>query len=544
MPRVPSSPSTHPQALLAPPPRQSATAFTAWHWAGLLLVTALAAWLRTIGLGTYGMWVDEAHTWRDATMPLGGPDGFLATDRVLYSLSFFLLRGLLALGWITEDAASLRLPFVVVGIATIPLLAVCGRRLVGATASLLAALLLAVHPWHLFWSQNARGYAIVVLAAVVVADRALAFAQRERLRDLLLVWLAIALATLSHATGALLALGFLGYLLLRGARLGRRGAAWLLVAAVGLGVGLPWLVEEWAPFEGFLRSKGRPSLLHFVQTGAFYFRPLVLLAAGAGLWLLRIIGGRDRVLLLGSLAGLPLFAVLVLGGTVVQTTARYAICTLPIVVWLAAFALVQVGSAAAGSARATSVVWRRWLIAMAAPLLLVGDLAAQAAAYHGEQHGQRARWAEAAAFLRDLGGGRPLRVGTTNHPTMLWYLRPGQWNWRVPPESAANEVVPLMDWTVGQGVDHFKQRVHEPGAANHIAWHRQRAKAAGALLAFVVTLPELQEQEQGLATGDGYRGVDGAILAAIEAECRLALHLPCWVGPKDESIYVYVLREP
>jgi hypothetical protein len=115
----------------------------------------------------------------------------------------------------------------------------------------------------------------------------------------------------------------------------------------------------------------------------------------------------------------------------------------------------------------------------------------------------------------------------------------------VPPEFARNEVVPLMDWTVGKGEDHFQRPgAHAPGARNHVAWHRQRAKATGALLAFVVTGPELQEQERKLATRAEYRGIDGDIRAAIAAECQLALHLPCWVGPKDESISVYVLREP
>jgi len=539
--RVPYPPPPPDKALLAPADRDP-TALRARHWLLLLAITTLAAVVRTIGLGDYGMWVDEAHTWRDATMPLHGPEGFLATDRVLYSLSFFLLRGLLALGWIGETAADLRLPFVIAGVLTVPLVALCGRRLVGASAAVFAALLLAVHPWHVFWSQNARGYVFVVLAAVVVADRALAYAQRERLRDLLGTWLAIAIGTVSHATGGLLAVGFVAFLVLRRVRLGRRGLVWGLVGIVLVGFVLPWAVENWSPFQAFLRSKDRASLLHFVQTTGFWFRPLLLVLAVVGLWLLRSVGGRERAVLLGSLSLLPLAVLFALGAKVVLTTARYAICALPIVVWLAAFAAMQFGEAIGRAMRARS--WARTLRVGVVPALLVIELCVQLVDYHGPQHGQRARWPEAAAFLQQQAGGRPIHVGTTNHPSMLWYLRPGQWRFVVPPEYQSNQIVPLMDWTVGQGVDHFKQSAHEPGAKNHVAWHRQQAKADGALLAFVVTGPELEEQEQRLADETKYPGVDGAIRAAIEAECRLALHLPCWVGPKDESISIYVLREP
>ena len=58
--------------------------------------------------------------------------------------------------------------FAVIGIATVPVLGLCGRRIVGATPSVLAAWFLAIDPFHVFWSQNARGYAIVVLASVAM----------------------------------------------------------------------------------------------------------------------------------------------------------------------------------------------------------------------------------------------------------------------------------------------------------------------------------------------------------------------------------------
>lgn len=506
---------------------------TRTHWQCLLAISAVALLLRLLAVGEWSLWIDEAHTWRDATMPLfRAPrvDGFLDSDRQFYPLTPLLLRGLLALG-LGQDEVSLRLPFVLVGAATVPLLGVCGRRLVGATPSVLAAGVLAVDPWHVFWSQNARGYVVVVLMAVVVANRAFAYVRNDRLRDLLLVWGAIAVGALSHPTGILLLVGFVTFLLLRsrplaGRRLVQLGLGTALVVAA-----LPWGVD-YLPFEGFMRSKDSPSLLHFLQTTGFYFRPVVLCMAAIGLWQLVAFGGRDRALAFGSFATAPFIVLVVIGACKVLTTARYAICALPCVTWLAAFAAVHV-AAAVGAGLARTARLPRLLAVGALPLLLVGEHTVALVDYYSVQHGQRARWREAATFLQVRAAGRPLRVSTINQPTMLYYLRPGQWEFRVPTEYARNTVVPLIDWMVLQGLDEFQVKQHEPGASNHIDWHRQAARATGALFAFVVTLPELVENDP-----------TGRLKAAITQECELVLHLPCWVGPKDESIYVYVLKEP
>jgi hypothetical protein len=507
------------------------TVLTRTHGWCLMAITVVAVVLRLACLGEWSVWVDEAHTWRDATMPLTGAQGFLESDRQFYPLTFLMLRVLLALRLVGSEEAAMRWPFALLGIATVPLLGIAGRRLVGATAAVVAAGFLAVHPWHVFWSQNARGYVVVVLMAVLGANRLFAFARDDRLRDLFLAWGAIVVAMLSHATGLLLAVGGVAFFALRRARLDRRTWLWLAVVSAVVWFALPPLVKAYAPYEGFLDSKNRPSVLHFVQTSGFYFRPVALLAAGFGLWQLWRSGGRERGLMFGCLVVAPFLVLIDIGASVVQTTARYAICTLPLLTWLAAFGATQVAGAVA-----RGVAWQGFARAVAiaaVPAIVAGDHVFALRDYYTHQHGQRARWSEAAAFLRERAAGRPLRVSTINYPTMIHYLRPGDWSGTVPPAFARNQVVSLIDWVVRDGVDSYtKASVHPPGAAAHVAWHREHARTSGALFAFVVTLPELAEQDP------------GGLRDAISRECTLALHLPCWVGPKDESIYVYMLKEP
>lgn len=501
----------------------------AWGpWALVLLATVVGAWLRLQGAGTWALWIDEAHTWRDATLPWN--EFLQGADRWKYALPFLLLRGLLALGWIGEDPWSLRLPFVVVGILTVPLMAIAGRRLVGVWPAVLAAWLLALNPWHVFWSQSARGYALVVFGSVLASERAFAVAERGRVRDYAGFAVALAIGGTSHPGAWFLVVAFAGFLVLQRLRampLGR------LVGLSGVVCALALLLPElgpYLPFEAFRKSHGDASLLHFASTTAYYFRPGVLLAAAAGLALAVVPLGRARTLLLACFCVLPLVALSVIGHLYAKMTARYAICVLPALTWAAAFACLQL---AVSTRRWLDSPWSRRAAATLLPLLLVGEQVQFLVAYHGEQRGQRAAWDVAVDFLHTRAAGRPLRVVTTNKPTLLYYLRPGAYAKDVPEQYARNQVWPVSDWMFLQGIDEDRKPIHAPGAAACLQWHRDRAAADGALFAVALTLPELQEKDPA-----------GHFRLALAEHCELVLHLPCWVGPKDESVYVYVEQKP
>lgn len=496
---------------------------------GLLLVlaTAVGTWLRTLGIGDWALWVDEAFTWRDATMPL---EQFVKADRVWYSLPFHLLRGLLRLGWIGEDPTSLRLPFLIVGALTVPLVALCGRRLVGAWPALLAAWLLALHPWHVFWSQSARGYSLVVASAVLAANRADAFFHDRRWRDLFLLGIVLVVAGTSHPTAWLLAVALVGFVALR--RVPRWRAGWvavLLLAGCTFAMALPY-VGSWLPFEAFRKSKHDVSLLHFVQTSAYYFRPTMLVAAVAGALTAASVLGATRTLLLACFSLVPFLVLSAVGFKFAKATARYALCALPALLWLAALASARLASVAHG--------WRvpRPLgLAAAAlvPALLLGEQVTALVGYHTEQRGQRASYDVAVDELHRRAAGRPLRVLTVAKPILLYYLRPGSYANDVPEQFAKNQVWPIEDWMFGPGVGEDKQPIHAPGPEANLQWHHDRAVADGALLGVVVTWPELVEHDP-----------SGGFRRELERRFELVQYLPCRVGPKDESVYVFVERRP
>lgn len=131
---------------------------------GVLAVTALAAVLRFVQLGSESLWIDEGATWRLAQMTharLWGPEAVYETNPPLwYSLERLML-------WFGDSETVLRLLPALLGTATVPLVFLIGRRVGGAGVGLLAAALLATSTTHLTYSQEARGYALLVAGAML-----------------------------------------------------------------------------------------------------------------------------------------------------------------------------------------------------------------------------------------------------------------------------------------------------------------------------------------------------------------------------------------
>ncbi|MEC8252054.1 MAG: glycosyltransferase family 39 protein [Planctomycetota bacterium] len=140
-------------------------------------------------------------------------------------------------GWFGDEALTMRLPALLSGLLCIPLTWWTGRRLVGDRAALLACLLLALSPVHVWYCAEARLY------APMIACTLLAFGCVDRLTDGSARWprLLFALHALNVAVMLSLhyylavfvaALAALAPLLTRGT--GRRAAGLLWLHGVGL----------------------------------------------------------------------------------------------------------------------------------------------------------------------------------------------------------------------------------------------------------------------------------------------------------------------
>ena len=132
----------------------------------LSLICGLGAWLRLYSLGTKSLWLDEGVSAMIARLSWPEFWNLLQWREGNMALYYLLLRGWVHIG---SSEFALRSLSAIAGVLTLPAIYLLGRGLHGRFAGLLAALLLALHPFHLRYSQEARSYALLGLTLVLAA---------------------------------------------------------------------------------------------------------------------------------------------------------------------------------------------------------------------------------------------------------------------------------------------------------------------------------------------------------------------------------------
>ncbi|HEX8064925.1 MAG TPA: glycosyltransferase family 39 protein [Thermoleophilaceae bacterium] len=345
--------------------------------AALAGIVAAGAALRFATLDLQSLWIDEGATVRLLRGDLGHLlDGIPDTEKTppLYYLLAWLWTRALGTGEVGVRSLS-----ALVGVLTLPVVYSLGRELVSERAGLVAAALAAVNPLLVWYSQEARAYALLVLLAALAtlfAVRAAppradwdAGAGGRRPLALWAVASSLALATHYFAIFVVLPLG--AWLLLRAPD--RRGAARASagVAAAGL-VLLPLAIDQSGnPGSNFIEGTALATRVAQVpkQLLLGYDAPLeaALTAAGAVLGAIGLAlaltrtreGERSGALaaaaLLAAAVGIPL--VLALGGADLLLS-RNLIAAVPAlaVVLAAGFASRPAGLGAAAALCALSLV--------------------------------------------------------------------------------------------------------------------------------------------------------------------------------------------
>jgi 4-amino-4-deoxy-L-arabinose transferase-like glycosyltransferase len=130
--------------------------------AGIVLI---AAALRLSGLGAQSFWHDEALTVESARVSVWQCVQTVRNGENCPPAYFVVVN--LWCKLVTLSDASLRLPSALMGIASVWIVYKLGRQLFDASTALTAAALLAVWPYHIAYSQEARPYAMLMLVVAL-----------------------------------------------------------------------------------------------------------------------------------------------------------------------------------------------------------------------------------------------------------------------------------------------------------------------------------------------------------------------------------------
>lgn len=304
----------------------------------LTVITLLATGLRFYKLGAWSFWGDEWITIRRATSEYAG---LVDLPSVSMIATHFALEFLGIGEW------SARVAPAVLGLLTIPILFFITRALFDSTTALMASLLLAISPWHIYWSQNARFYTALLLFFTLALFFFYLGLEKDRplflLASLLFLGLAIKERHLAAFLGPIAFLYvFLIYALPFEKPAGFRARNLLLffgpgvVAAAGLVYSnLVLNAERWDNAFGFINNNP----IWILGGVVFYITiPLACAGAFAALYLLK---KKNRAgLLLTLTAAVPLLGVLFL--SLFQYTAnRYVFISLTSIVILAAICIKE-----------------------------------------------------------------------------------------------------------------------------------------------------------------------------------------------------------
>ena len=130
----------------------------------LLAIIVLGAALRFYLIGSKGLWLDEAFSVWMGQQPLSDMFSWLLRIDHHPPLYYILLHFWIGLG---DSAAVVRAFSALVGTLTIPVIYLVGRRLVNWKAGLLAALILALSPFHVRFAQETRMYTLLTFNAAI-----------------------------------------------------------------------------------------------------------------------------------------------------------------------------------------------------------------------------------------------------------------------------------------------------------------------------------------------------------------------------------------
>jgi uncharacterized membrane protein len=170
----------------------------------LVALVFLAFSLRVVGLSTQSLWRDEVDSVRFASRPLEDLLQTFATPGQNGPLYFLVLRPWLNL--VGQSEFSLRFWSVLFGVLAVPLIYRLSRRLFpGDTGvAVVAALLTALSPYLVWYSQEGKMYAGVVALILLSMDRFLAALQKGSWHRWLIYILVTAAALYSHLIAALI----------------------------------------------------------------------------------------------------------------------------------------------------------------------------------------------------------------------------------------------------------------------------------------------------------------------------------------------------
>lgn len=346
------------------------------------IITLLAIFLRFYKLGEWSFWGDEIFTLSTEK------DGFTTslTTRLVDVTTTFL--------GVNEWNA--RLVPALVGIVTVPVLFFFAARLFGNNVGLISSVLLAVSTWHIYWSQNVRFYALLLLFYTVALCSFYLAMEKDRPWLLVLSLVFLGLAAQERMLALVLLPVIVSYLLVLlftplekppGFNLRNMIIFFAPGVIVAIFIAGPFLANLGGWMTGFGRINNNPLWL---LSGLIYYVGLPVLCM-AGFGILYLLAKKNRAgLFFGLSATISVFAIVAV--SIIQYSAnRYFFISLTSWIILASLATNELIKEQKGKAL---------ILSTGVLVLLVSSSLSEDYLYYRYQNGNRDNWRAAFELIK------------------------------------------------------------------------------------------------------------------------------------------------
>jgi mannosyltransferase len=347
----------------------------------VILFIALAALIRFWKLGTWGFWADEIFSVQDS---IRIPD-VMPINPIIY----MIMQSIMNIFGVSEWSA--RLGPCIIGIISIPFIYWIARRMFGVSTGIIAALFLAIHPWHIFWSQNARAYTLAFLLSSLAVFLFYEALEKNKVGYIIGSLIFTVLSIFSYLHCVLLLPVFLGYVIILP----------FLPVNIPKGLNQKILLIFFVPFILALSLLFLPSVRDYVYSGwgsnewgrnALYMLFTIVYSLGIPFTVAAFAGGIHALaylnrggLLLICYAIIPLVILLAVS-PFLNVAGYYLFFTMPAYVILAALCASELMSYAASASK---------ILSASVILILAIFLIAQSYLYFMVENGGREKWKEA-----------------------------------------------------------------------------------------------------------------------------------------------------
>lgn len=238
-----------------------------------VLITYLSFALRIYRLDHQSLWWDELYTVASAAMTVPEMMDNLLVDRVHLPLYFMLLQGWSEIG---RGEFVIRYFSVLCGVLSLPLIYQTGRLLAGRPVGWLAAFLLAIAPFHVWYSQEARMYTFLMLNALAANYFLLRLFRHQCPRYWIGYSMTLTFTLYSHYLGALLLIAHYVFFSLHYRHDKTQFRRWFISASVAGAAFMAWFLTV------FFVSSFRQASISWIDPVRWYEPVVTLLAFAVG----------------------------------------------------------------------------------------------------------------------------------------------------------------------------------------------------------------------------------------------------------------------